>query len=246
MTLPTEQHQRGPDAEASRLSRSEKRLPPLLSVIAGMVDLTGFLTLGNLFTAHITGNLVVIGALVVRGGRVNPAQILAVPVFILAVAAVWLFARASGKHGSSLLRLLLLAQFLLLLLVWVFCVVTKPSTAPHAAMADIAAMMAVSAMACQFALLRLSMPVVPSTAVMTGNLTNAVLSALNTFSGDKPSTSTDVVRLKSSLFLLVGFFAGCVAAAVAVTYLADWAWSFPAVLAGVAVAMREGEQRQGG
>ena len=33
------------------LSRLEERLPPLLSVIAGMVDLTGFFTLGNIFTA---------------------------------------------------------------------------------------------------------------------------------------------------------------------------------------------------
>ena len=46
--------------------RSESRLPPLLSMIAGMVDLIVFLTLGNLFTDHITGNLVVIAALVVR------------------------------------------------------------------------------------------------------------------------------------------------------------------------------------
>ena len=57
----------------------------MLSVIAGMVDLIGFLSLG-IFTAHITGNIVVIGALVVRHNRVNLAQILAIPVFILAVA----------------------------------------------------------------------------------------------------------------------------------------------------------------
>jgi isoquinoline 1-oxidoreductase beta subunit len=36
--------------------RSESRLPPLLSLIAGMVDLIAFLTRGNLFTAHITDN----------------------------------------------------------------------------------------------------------------------------------------------------------------------------------------------
>jgi len=93
-----------PSAEdASVLSRWEKRLPTLLSVIAGMVDLTGFLNLGNLFTAHITGNLVVIGALVVRRGRINPPQILAIPVFILAVAAVWLLARSSGRRGPGFL-----------------------------------------------------------------------------------------------------------------------------------------------
>lgn len=218
-------------------SPMERWLPTLLSIIAGMVDLTGFLSLGNLFTAHITGNLVVIGALVVRQGHVNPAQILAIPVFILAVAAVWLLARVSGKHGVSLLRLLLLLQFLLLSCVLVFSVITRPSVNPHGLMAGIAAMMAVSAMACQFALLRLALPVAPSTAVMTGNLTNAVLSLLNTISQGEPTTASDAVRLRASIQLLVGFFCGCVAAAIAVTYLRDWAWSFPVGLAGVAIAM---------
>jgi hypothetical protein len=36
-----------PSSEDAALSRLEKRLPPLLSVIAGMVDLTGFFTLGS-------------------------------------------------------------------------------------------------------------------------------------------------------------------------------------------------------
>ena len=62
-----------PSDDTSALSRFEKWLPTLLSTIAGMVDLNGFLSLGNLFTAHITGNLVVVAALVVRGGRINPA-----------------------------------------------------------------------------------------------------------------------------------------------------------------------------
>ena len=47
----------------------------------------------------------------------------------------------------------------------------------------------------------------------------------------------DAERLRGSLHLLIGFFVGCVAAAAAVTYLGDWAWSFPAVLAAVAVAL---------
>jgi Protein of unknown function (DUF1275) len=55
------------------VTRLEDRLPPLLSVIAGMVDLTGFFTLGNIFTAHVTGNLVLATAALVRGGRVKPA-----------------------------------------------------------------------------------------------------------------------------------------------------------------------------
>jgi len=229
--------QPGLSSAEDALSRLETQLPTLLSIIAGMVDLTGFLTLGNLFTAHITGNLVVIGALLVRRGRINPPQILAIPVFILAVAAVWLLARASGRRGPGLLRLLLLVQFLLLTCVLIFSVITKPSANPHGLMAAIAAMMAVSAMACQFALLRLALPVAPSTAVMTGNLTNAVLSLMDTMSRSEPAKASDAARLRSSLLLLVGFFGGCVVAAAAVTYVGDWAWLFPMVLALVAVAL---------
>ena len=55
-----------PSDENATLLRIEERLPPLLSVIAGMVDLTGFFMLGNIFTAHITGNLVAASAVVVR------------------------------------------------------------------------------------------------------------------------------------------------------------------------------------
>jgi uncharacterized membrane protein YoaK (UPF0700 family) len=217
--------------------RSERWLPTLLSVIAGMVDLTGFLTLGNLFTAHITGNLVVIGALVVRGGRINPGQVLAIPVFMIAVAATWLIARASGRHGSSLLRLLLLIQFLLITCLLVFSIVAKPSADPHGLKATIAAMIAVSAMACQFALLRLTLPVAPSTAVMTGNLTNACLAFVDAHSRTQHLLARDSERLQGSLHLLIGFFAGCVVAAAAVTYIGDWAWIFPAVLAALAVGL---------
>src|SRR5260370_29527378 len=216
-------------------------LPALLSGVAGMVDVIGFLSLG-LFTAHVTGNLVVIGALLVRGGPPNAAQILAVPVFVIAVAVSWLIAKASHKQGPRLARLLLLVQFLLLICVLIFSVAYAPAANPRRAMAGIVAMIAVSAMACQFALLRLAVPGAPSTAVMTGNLTKTVLSLLDTLSRTQPvmQGAKDPDQLKKTLELVVGFFAGCLAGASAVSLRGDWAWSLPVILAGVSIAVVTG------
>jgi uncharacterized membrane protein YoaK (UPF0700 family) len=230
--------------DAAELSRLEARLPPLLSVIAGMVDLTGFFTLGHVFTAHITGNLVVAAAAAVHGGPFNLAQALAIPVFMLALAAVWLIAQASRQRGPSLARLLLLVQFLLLAAVLIFSVITKPSTSQHALMAGIAVMIAVSAMACQYALLRLAIPGAISTAVMTGNLTNTVLSLMDLLAEHRALLPIDAGHLKRSLYLLFGFLLGCVVSASAVSVLGDWAWSLPVVLSGVALTFVHPADRQ--
>ena len=233
-----------PADDAIKLSRLEARLPPLLSVIAGMVDLTGFFTLGHIFTAHITGNLVVAAAAAVHGGPLNMAQALAIPAFMLAVAVVWLIAQASDRRGSSLARLLLLVQFLLLAAVLIFSVITKPSTSQHALMAGIAVMIAVSAMACQYALLRLAIPGAISTAVMTGNLTNTVLSLMDLLAEHRALLPIDAGRLKRSLHLLFGFLLGCVVSASAVSVLGDWAWSLPVVLSGMALTFVHPADRQ--
>ena len=70
----------------------------------------------------------------VHGGPWNLAQALAIPVFMLVVAAAWLIARASGLHGVALTRLLLVIQFLLLLAVLAFSVTTMPSADPRGLM----------------------------------------------------------------------------------------------------------------
>lgn len=215
----------------------ERWLPLLLSVIAGMADLIGFFTLGNIFTAHLTGNLVLATAALVRHAPVDLAQVLAIPVFILALVGVWLIARASGRRSMPLVRLLLMIQFMLLAAVMAVSVLTKASTEPEGLMAGLAAMIAVAAMACQYALFRLAMPNVASTAVMTGNLTNTVLLSMNTLSMGPSPMSNESARLARSAWPLGGFLCGCAIAGVAVSRLADWAWIFPVALAGVAVLL---------
>jgi uncharacterized membrane protein YoaK (UPF0700 family) len=227
---------RQPTDDAAALARLEARVPSLLSVVAGMVDLTGFFTLGHVFTAHVTGNLVVAAADAVHGGPFNSAQVLAIPVFMLAVAVIWLIAQASRRRGSGLARLLLSIHFLLLAAILVFSVAARPSADPQGLTAGIAVMIAVAAMACQFALLRLAIPGAISTAVMTGNLTNAVLSSMELLSRREPLLPDDARRLKRASQLLLGFLVGCIIAAVAVSQLGDWTWSLPVMVSGAALA----------
>ncbi len=218
------------------LARFERRLPIILSVIAGLVDVISFLNLG-LFTAHITGNLVVISAAVVRGNSPNLAQVLAIPVFVAGVGVVWLIAKQLERRGPALVRALLLIQFLLLIAVLVLSVIFNPEHNQHSFSRLIVAMIAVGAMACQFALLRVAVPDAPSTAVMTGNLTNAVLSLLDSLSSRQLSDGAGE-RLKKSVKGVVGFCLGCIVGAAAVSSLGEWAWSMPVVLAGVSVLLR--------
>jgi len=152
---------------------------------------------------------------------------------MIALALAWLIAEFSKRKGSSLVRLLLAVQFLLLAAVLVFSVVATPSSNPHGIIAT--ALIAVSAMACQYALLRLALPGAISTAVMTGNLTNTVLSIMDALSRGHPLMSADDSRLKRSLYLLFGFLLGCMVAAMAISTMGEWAWSLPVALAAAAV-----------
>ena len=55
------------------------RLLMALSLLAGYVDTAGFLALHGLFTAHVTGNFVTMGAALTHGSSGAVAKLLALP-----------------------------------------------------------------------------------------------------------------------------------------------------------------------
>src|SRR6266849_2623295 len=146
-------------------SLGTKLLPSVLSVIAGSVDVISFLGLGGLFTAHITGNLVILAAHVVSGGETQVAPMLSVPVFMVVLGLTRLLVRGLEAMGLASLRPLLLLQFLLLTGFLVLCVAAGPGLDPNAANAILAGMPGVAAMAVQNALVQISLTGAPSTAV---------------------------------------------------------------------------------
>jgi uncharacterized membrane protein YoaK (UPF0700 family) len=207
----------------------------LLSTIAGLVDVISFLTL-KIFAAHVTGNLVLIAPALVGGRNPKPDQDLAVPVFVLATAAAWLIARLSRLQGVHLVRLLLVGQFVLLACVLLISIKHRPSVNQGGVVFTVDAMVAVSAIAFQFALLRIVIPNAPSTAVMTGNLSTSVLALLDLMAR-KPLVKDARERLRKQFSLLLGFFAGCTAGAAAVLWWGDWAWSLPVLLAALTLPL---------
>jgi uncharacterized membrane protein YoaK (UPF0700 family) len=201
----------------------------LLSTTAGAVDVIGFQRLG-LFTAHITGNVVVVAAEVVSGGPPRLLQILAIPVFMFAVAGTWGIARTLRRRGAAVVRPLLVVQCLLIGGVLLTSAIGRDNANQAGAVQGVAAMLAVSAMACQFAMLHVALPGLPSTAVMTGNLTQIVLFALDV-AFRRQSNDGARVQLAAASRAFVGFFFGCTTGALAVIWLDRWAWSLPVATA---------------
>src|SRR5438270_201052 len=71
-----------------KIRASDWLLPTVLSTTAGAVDVIGFLALGGLFTAHITGNLVILAAHYATGGFSQVGPLLSVPVFVVVLGVV--------------------------------------------------------------------------------------------------------------------------------------------------------------
>src|SRR5258708_24379636 len=147
-------------------------LPGVLSVVAGSTDIIGFLGLGGLFTAHITGNLAILAANIASSGTAEVAQILSVPVFIVAVGLTRLLAVGLESIGLATLRPMLLLQFLLLAGFLALSIAAGPRLDTTSTSAILAGMFGVSAMAVQNALVQISLAGAPPTAGCTGTGTH--------------------------------------------------------------------------
>ncbi len=129
--------------------RSSWLLPAVLSTTAGAVDVIGFLALGGLFTAHITGNVVIVAAHYVTGGFSQIGPLLAVPVFMAVMGLVTLASRALARAGTLPLRPLLLLETVLLAGFLLLGVGFGRFDNADSSMAVLAGMLGVSAMATQ-------------------------------------------------------------------------------------------------
>jgi uncharacterized membrane protein YoaK (UPF0700 family) len=206
-------------------------LPFLLSVIAGSTDIIGFLGLDGLFTAHVTGNIVIIAARVIAGERATLSAILAVPVFMLVVFA----ARLLAGRTEQALAALLLVQLLSLLGCFAVGTAAGPWTDADSVLRIIAGMLGVSAMAVQNAVVQIALRDTPATAQMTTNVAHFMVDIAEMLIGRNPAEIANAERRAArTLPVLLGFVSGCGLGAALEAAAGLWSLALPAGLALVA------------
>ncbi|KVN39524.1 YoaK family protein [Burkholderia ubonensis] len=201
---------------------TDNKLPVLLSFNGGFVDTAGFLALQGLFTAHVTGNFVTLGATLVSGTSGAIAKLAALPVFCIAIVLATVCANRLNARGANALRVMLFAQAALLTSGAALAVGIGPFPDSDALPALATGMTLVVAMAVQNALHRLHLSDAPPTTLMTGTVTQIMISLGERIGSRAPGKPGDDARLRRMTTSVAAFAAGCGAAAG--LYLAAGLW----------------------
>ena len=210
----------------------------LLAFVAGYVDVVGFAALFGLFTAHVTGNFVMIGLELAGTGQGVLAKLLALPMFVLAVAATKLAVAAFTRRGVAPLRPLLLAQAALLLAFMVAGLLALPIQSADAPATIVAGLIGVAAMGVQNAKARLVLGDQAPTTIMTGNTTQIVIDVVELLSPRGTQKDVARTRLRKMVPPLCGFAIGAVLGALAFSFLSFWC-VVPPVLILLALAVMQ-------
>jgi uncharacterized membrane protein YoaK (UPF0700 family) len=200
---------------------------PLLSFVGGFVDTFSYVTLFGLFTAHVTGNFVTIGAALAGHGPAGlVGKLLALPVFVAGVAgARWLQRRGPADRPRELVMLQLCG-----LVAFMGCglLAGAPSDA-NAAAAVLPGLVGVAAMAVQNTLARSSLARLGQTTVMTGNVTQATMDLVDLLRGDGAGDAEGATarRIAALWPPIAAFAAGAIAAGLLIRPAGDWALLLP-------------------
>jgi uncharacterized membrane protein YoaK (UPF0700 family) len=215
-----------------------------LAFIAGYVDTLGFVALFGLFTAHVTGNFVLIGADLAGQGQGILIKLLAFPAFVIGIALSSVVVKSVHRQRSpAAARTLYLLQTFMLGLFLASGLYAAPFKDIESPAVLLCGMLGAAAMGVQNAHAKLvTRAGVPNT-VMTGNVTQAVLDAIDlVFGASADAAEKKIVfkRFSSTLPALLGFAAGAMGGALAYVGFSFWALLCPlAVL--IFLAWRSGQ-----
>jgi len=219
-------------------------LPVLLSVNGGYVDTAGYLALHGLFTTHVTGNFVTLGAALVLGTSGAVAKLLALPMFCIVVVAARLLsvllAARSAAAGVLALRALMAIKVALLALGAGLAIGLGPFASGDGWAALLTGMTLVAAMATQNAIQRIHMSSAPPTTIMTGNTTQIMIDLADLLRG-VPAEARAAIRSRLSRMSggVAAFAAGCAAAALIYAKEDVWCFLVPPIVGACMLWLRE-------
>ena len=218
-----------------------RTLSHILGFNAGYVDTAGFLALGGLFTAHVTGNFVTLGAALIQGNSGAVSKLLALPVFCLAVVLARLGSNALVARQKPPMRSLVAVKVLLLVAAAVLMIVYGPFKDGDQPPAFAAGMLMICAMAVQNAMQRMHLPQLPPSTLMTGNTTQVMIDLADLFKGVLGDERRSVIARLQKMLPAIGTFAlGCALGALGYVWLGMWSFALPPVLALVSMAYVDG------
>lgn len=205
------------------------RVNTCLGFLAGYVDTFGFVALFGLFTAHITGNLVLLGAEAATSDNTFPLlKILAFPAFIGGVAIAKLLVSRRGVIRPSALLLLYVFELLLLIAFLVAGIYAEPTKGEMSNATFLAGLLGAMAMGVHSACGRLLLPDQAPTVMMTGNVTQFVLDLVGILQGDRDPQAK--ARCAKFFWPIVAFAVGALAAAFAYLHFGFVALVVPVVV----------------
>lgn len=215
-------------------------LPLLLSFNGGYVDTAGFLALQGLFTAHVTGNFVTLGASLALGTSGALAKLLALPVFCVIVILSRLLSYPLQSWKLPVFRSLLAIKLLLLTVGAVLAIRLGPFPEGNSWAAIITGMVLVCAMAVQNAAHRVHLPTAPPSTLMTGTTTQIMLDLADLIHGSSPEAkAASRSRLARMSVAVLVFALGCGAAALLFTRTGMWCFALPPIVAIAPLLLRE-------
>jgi uncharacterized membrane protein YoaK (UPF0700 family) len=215
-------------------------LPSVLSLTAGYADASGFLALKGLFTAHVTGNFVTLGAALVFGTSGALTKTLALPMFCAVVLLSRLLALRLEALRWPVFRSLIRLQVLLLIVSAALAAWLGPFDDPDAWPALVVGMTLIAAMALQNATYRTHLTHTPPSTVMTGTTTQLMLDLADLLHGLGAEVAAATrARAKRLTMNVVLFAAGCGLAALLYAQVNRWCFCVLPFLGMAALMMRQ-------
>jgi uncharacterized membrane protein YoaK (UPF0700 family) len=212
-----------------------------MGFLAGYVDTLGFSALFGLFTAHVTGNFVLIAvALADPGQTPTLLKLLAFPAFILGVAAARLLVASCERRGKPAVKPTYVLQLVLLIGFMVCGMLAEPVGRSAGTLAMAAGLFGAAAMGAHSAASKLLLSHLAPTSMMTGNVTQLVIDTVDRLRGAADAAAK--ARCAKFFFPVLAFALGCGAAAFAYIAVGFVALAVPVAILGMHLWLPEPER----